>query len=73
MICQLTMTDEVPGLKEGEPELTQHSRLTVSRLGEGGGGGGEGVDVPLRELPHLTDRSEHITQCIMYYFQHTTA
>ena len=67
LICQLTMTDEVPGLEEGGPELTQHSGLTVSRLGEGGGGGG--MDVPPRESPHL--RSGHVTHtkctCILHF------
>ena len=57
-ICQLTMTDEVPGLEEGDPELTKHSGLTVPRLGDGGGGRG-GVDMPPGESPHL--RSEHVT------------
>ena len=63
------MTDEVPRLEEGDPELTKPSGLTISRLGDGGGGGG-GVDMPPRESPHL--RSEHVTHTVYTYFQHTT-
>ena len=70
VICQLTMSDRVPGLEEEGPKLTQHSGLAVSRRGEGGGG----MDLPPRESPLL--RSVHdilyMYVCTMYMFTYNT-